>query len=801
VTRRSSLTLLVGVVLLAPHPCEAQGEQAAHIVDSIAAVGARRNDRRQVIQTSGLVPGRSFSYRDVQRAIRDLYATGEYDGVQVHEQMVAGRRVLVLTVHERPLLVRWSLRGVAHVPESKLRAKAHLAEGRPLDPAGLVRAAGHLDSVYRADGYYLVRVRTLRVYDTDSTHVRVTFDIDEGHRVAIARVDVEGTKRFRAAELLGAMKTKPEGFWWFRSGEYDDDKLREDVLDRLPKFYGDHGYVDFRVLSDTLIVNDTTGKARLVLRVSEGEPRRVGTFEIVGNRRFSTEELERLYPFAGAARTGLLGRPTTEGVPYFDQGKWDFATRAVQTLYVNNGYIYVALRPDVVRRTERDGKPVVDLRWMLTEGQPATVNRVEIVGNELTRDRVIRDAITMLPGDVFRQDALVRSYQNISNLGFFDQPLPFPETRPANDQGDVDIIFRVTEKHTGQVNFGASLGQGTGIGGFVGLEEPNLFGQGKRGRFQVQLGQNLNQVDLSYTDPAIRESRISGTVDLHDTRVIYVISNLGSLRTRGGSLQLGFPAFGDRYSRMGLSYALEVQTFTGTSADTAFAFVFGCNSCLRSTVGATLSRDTRIDLPFPSAGTFHQISIAQSGGPLGGTGDFQRVDLQGHWYATLATLGAAKVGGMKFVLGLSARSGLVFGNAPFFNQLFAMGGTQFGIPLRGYDEFSITPRGFDPATAGGIANPRAFGKAFLAMTGEVGVRISGAFYLSTFYDAGNVWANAADYNPTRLLRGAGVGLNMVSPVGPVGVALAYGFDRRDASGRPAPGWKVHFIIGTLFNQQ
>jgi outer membrane protein insertion porin family len=801
VKHRFPLTILVGVVLLAPRPCEAQGEQAARPVDSIVVVGAGRDDRQEVIQTSGFVTGRSLSYRDVQRAIRALYASGQYDDAQVHEQTVAGRRLLILTLHERPLLVRWSLRGIAHVPESKLRAKTHLAEGRPLDPAAVVRAVAHIDSVYRAEGYYLARVRTLRVYDTDSTHVRVTFDIDEGHRVAIARVDIEGNKRFRAAELVGHMKTKPEGFWWFRSGEYDDDKLREDVLDRLPRFYGDHGYVDFQVLHDTLIVNDTTGKARLVMRVSEGEPRRVGTFEIAGNRRFSTDELERFYPFAREGSTGLLGRPTTQGALYFDQEKWEAATRAVQMLYFNNGYIYMSLRPDVIRRAERDGKPVVDLRWVLTEGQPATVSRVEIVGNELTRERVIRDAITLLPGDVFRQDALVRSYQNIANLGFFEQPLPFPETRPANDQGDVDIIFRVTEKHTGQVNFGASLGQGTGIGGFVGLEEPNLFGQGKRGRFQVQLGQNLNQVDLSYTDPAIHESRISGTLGLHDTRVIYVISNLGTLRTRGGSLQLGFPVFGDRYSRMTLSYALDNQTFTGTSSDTAFAFVFGCNNCLRSTVGATLSRDTRIDLPFPSAGTFHQIGIAQSGGPLGGAGDFQRVDLQGHWYATLARLGPGRTGGMKVVLGLSARSGLVFGDAPFFNQLFAMGGTQFGIPLRGYDEFSITPRGFDPTTGSGIANPRAFGKAFLAMTGEVGVRLSGAFYLSTFVDAGNVWANAADYNPTRLLRGAGVGLNMVSPVGPLGVALAYGFDRRDASGQPAPGWKVHFIIGTLFNQQ
>src|SRR3989454_371303 len=226
------------------------------------------------------------------------------------------------------------------------------------------------------------------------------------------------------------MKTRPEGFWWFRSGEYDDEKLRADLQERLPRFYGDRGYVDFQVLDDTLVVDDTTGKATLVVRVSEGEPYRVGTFEIVGNRRFSTEDLQQLFPFKGETRTGLLGLGGVHhGPAYFDQQKWDDATQQMRTLYYNNGYIYMQPRADVIRRTAADGKPVVDLRWVINEGQPAIVNKIEIVGNDVTHERVIREAIILLPGDVFRQDALLRSYQNISNLGFFQQPLPFPDTR------------------------------------------------------------------------------------------------------------------------------------------------------------------------------------------------------------------------------------------------------------------------------------------------------------------------------------------------------------------------------------
>ncbi len=494
----------------------------------------------------------------------------------------------------------------------------------------------------------------------------------------------------------------------------------------------------------------------------------------------------------------MLGLGGKRHIAFFDDQQWQDATRKLQTLYYNNGYIYVNVRNDVLRRTAPDGKPVVDLRWVITEGQPAIVNHVEIRGNDVTHDRVIREAIVMVPGDVFRQDALIASYQRVSNLGFFNQPMPFPDTKPANDQGDIDVVFRVSEKRTGNINFGASVGQGTGVGGFLGLDEPNLFGQGKRGRFQWQFGKNINDFDVSFTDPAVHESRISATIGVHNTRVRYIIADVGRLRRRGASLQFGFPVFGDNYTRLFLSYGIDQQSFTGSSTNLAFSSAFRCNDCVRSTVGASLMRDTRIDLPFPTAGTMVQLGLSQSGGLLGGSGNFQRVDVEGHFYAPIGTIGNPATSNVKFVLGFSTRSGFVFGNSPFFEQLFTLGGTQFFIPLRGYDEASITPFGYDPNASANGASPNAFGKAFFSMTGELGMRLSQMLYLSTFFDAGNVWSRPAQFDPTRLFRGAGIGAAVISPLGPLGIDYAYGFDRVDIFGRPKPGWKLHFKLGNFF---
>jgi outer membrane protein insertion porin family len=422
-----------------------------------------------------------------------------------------------------------------------------------------------------------------------------------------------------------------------------------------------------------------------------------------------------------------------------------------------------------------------------------------IVGNDVTHERVIREAIVLFPGQVFNRDALVRSYQNISNIGFFQQPLAPPNVETASNGVDVDITFRVEERRTGNINFGASLGQGTGVGGFLGLEEPNLFGRGKRGRLQWQFGTNINDFTLSYTDPAIRESRISGTISVYDSRQRFTVRDLGRRRQTGGSIQLGFPFFGSRYTRLFGSYGLQRIRYSEGSTDIQERFI--CNNCVRSTLGATLLRDTRVGLPFATGGAQTSIAGELNGGFLGGTGDYRKVDVEGRWYAPLGTLGGGDQfgGGVQFVLGFTAKSGFIFGDASnFFTELYSLGGVQFGVPLRGYDEFAITPNGFDPQAGGTNANPEAFGKSFATFTVEAGARISQSLYANLFLDAGNVYRTARQWDPTRLYRGAGVGVALVSPLGPIGLDFAYGFDRVDTAGEPNPGWQLHFKVGNFF---
>ena len=140
----------------------------------------------------------------------------------------------------------------------------------------------------------------------------------------------------------------------------------------------------------------------------------------------------------------------------------------------------------------------------------------------------------------------------------------------------------------------------------------------------------------------------------------------------------------------------------------------------------------------------------------------------------------------------------IFPAAFFFSQQFALGGVQFGEPLRGYGEFCITPGGVRGGSGQCSAQRASFGSAYFSSTAEFGVRFNQMFYVNLFYDAGNVWNKPREFDPTRLYRGAGIGLSTITPLGPLGLDYAYGFDRVDAQGRPRPGWQLHFRLGQFF---
>lgn len=789
------LLVLAPVLALSPPPVEAQNlPQVA--VDSVVVVGNRIFQTAPLLGTIGIFAGDTVSYREVQAAEKRLWQTGRLNDVRVMgSESPEGRVTLTFHVEEYPIILRQSAVGLERMNPDDVWEHIGLTQGIPYTPQLFVSARTFIREQLAEEGIPFVLVeQELVPIEGSEGNVELVLHVTEGQRVTIADVAFNGNDRFQDSELRGAMGSRAEGFFWFRSGAFREDVLEEDLQTRLPEFYSARGYLDFEILGDTLIIDPSTGKARLEVDVSEGQQYMVAGFEIEGNREFPTEELEQYYQ---PARTGLLQSIGLSGGgdrgTVFNQSEFQDATDQVSNLYSNAGYLYSRVSPEIERLStdSEDETPSVALRWVISEGQPAYIRRISIQGNDFTHDRVIRERIQLLPGDVYSQDRLMRSYQAISGLGFFEAPLPFPEIQPDPETGDIDVTFAVEERQTGSVNFGTTLGGATGLAGFVGYDQPNLFGQAKVGSFRWDFGRYQNNLTLQYTDPSINLSRVSGTISLFNARDRFFSFSSGRRQVLGASTQIGIPVRGSLFTRIFAGYSISRTKYNleGGVSDTS---LFGRPPGVQSQLSLGIARNT-LDHPlFPSVGSELRWTTEFNGGLLGGDGDFTKHTAEGSWWIPVGRLGGDTPGSqpMLIALGLRARGGLITGNASAFPfERFWLGGVQFGEPLRGYEETTLTPIGFVERGDRSVQDVRRLGDTFLVISAEYALRLNSNISVSAFYDAGGIWRHPNEVDPTRLFRGAGIGLDLVTPFGPFGLDYAYGFDKL------VPGWQFHFRMG------
>ncbi|MEP6550833.1 MAG: outer membrane protein assembly factor BamA, partial [Gemmatimonadales bacterium] len=606
--------------------------------ESIVVTGSTRSDTAAVRATAGLSTGTQLNVHDLQTGIKALYATGQFDDIQIVCRLspATSKASLVIQVKERPILTAYKVIGADRVAPKDVREKLAFPTGGPVDPGKIAKAIASVDSLYESKGYYLASVKPESTL-TDGK-LSINFNIDEGRRLAISGIRINGNTRVSDEDIVSAMDTKPEGFLWMRNGELDDAKYAQDLSEKIPQLYAGRGYIDMRILKDTLIVDRAKGKGLIDITVSEGPRYKVGNFEVIGNRRFSSAQISVFYPFGKNQQTtitqkatSLIRRSYVNPPNTFDESKWDDAQQKLMEAYNDEGYIYASIRPVTERVPSNDSVRTVNLRWEIDERSPAIINRIEISGNDYTHESCIREQIVLAPGQVFNRNYLIRSYQNIGNLNFFETPMTAPETRPSGEQGDVDIVFNVKEKRTGNVNFGASMGQGTGLGGFIGLDQPNLLGRCKRAQLQWQFGRYINDFNATYSDPNIRQTRVSGSFTAYHSRSRYTVADLGGIIRTGGQIQLGFPVPQSIYTRLFVSYGGEKVNYTSDGLLSTVAQA--CKNCFRSTLGFTATHDTRTGLPFPADGGIQSFNAQFNGGPLGGTVSFQRYTTELRSYA------------------------------------------------------------------------------------------------------------------------------------------------------------------------
>ncbi|MDX1622775.1 MAG: outer membrane protein assembly factor BamA [Gemmatimonadota bacterium] len=765
--RAALLALAIGV---AAAPLSAQQPRAPRILD-VEVEGTSTLDPARVAALSGLPDEERLTPRAMQSAIRSLWDTNLFDDVAVTSRPAPAQDgvIAVITVEEAPVVTAIRLRGIEQVDEDDVRDRLAIRPGDRLLEHRLHQATMEVERLYREEGFHTadVAIEPARP-GADSTAMVVR--VREGRELAVESIEFHGNEAFDDGELRDAVATEQEGFWFFwKDGEFDEEEWRADLNRRLPEFYGAHGYLDMRVVDDSVAVLPRKGKLRLFATVEEGPRYHVGEVALEGNSRFSRSDLMELV----GLRPGEV----------FDASVVQRTREELLNLYADDGYIYAQVRPVTETRSDTT---IVDLTWRIQEGDPAHVRHVTIEGNTVTHESVIRRQIFVTPGERFRRSDIRNSLLSLEGLGFFE-PGIVPSTKVVEDgTGDVDLTFEVQEKRTGSLTLGAAIGGGTGLSGFLGYEQPNLFGQAKSGQVRWEFGSRNNNLELGYTEPIFLDTKTSASFSFFDIDRRFINTSFRQ-DAIGGNVRFGTPLPWDDATRFFYGYRWQRIDLDAVGDDDRFGDEYPRTE---SSLNFGLVRDTRLPRRHPIQGARHSLDVDLAGGPLGGTIGFRKYEVESSWFAP--TFSERTVLNLRFQVGGIDATGFV----PLTEQ-FLLGGVQFPAEgLRGYEDNCVGVRNVGAPITVNCSEDR--GNAFVLLTAEHFFKITDTVYASVFYDAGDVFREFRDVTFADLKRGAGVGVQIDLPgFGPLGLDYAYGFDQLDRDGQPDPGWRLHFKFGNL----
>ncbi|MGH7819447.1 MAG: outer membrane protein assembly factor BamA [Candidatus Binatia bacterium] len=682
--------------------------------------------------------------------VRSIFALGFFDDVQVRTEEFEGGVRVIFVVVERPLLREVSFEGNAELKTEELREKAAIRVGVLYNPVEVQKAEEAIRQKYEDEGFFGVQI-TPRTERTPEGDLRVVFRIEEGPKLHIDRIVVEGNSALTAGQIKDVMQTRERLYWIFPFSTVQR-RVFDDDVDRILQLYADHGFIQARVESTEIVPDLARKKVTLRVRVVEGPQFRTGTITITGNEIFSTEEIRKLVKLQEG------------GV--FNRGALRNSVRAIVDRYSELG----RARAEVDPRTVNDLVNLkVDVTIAITEGGPVYVERINISGNTKSSEKVLRRELRVAEGELFTFQKLVRSRQRLFNLGYFDEVNVNTEQGTTPDKIVVNID--VKERATGIFSIGAGYSSIDSLFATLDVSQRNLFGRGQEVFLRFRIGAQSRLGLVGFTEPYLFDIPLRAGFDIYDREREYDDFTEERL---GGDLRASYPL--TEFLTLSGVYRLEEVEISSVSADASEDLKKEEGKKLNSVIEFTLARDTRDNIFEPTKGSRNSVEFVFAG--LGGDTQFYKVIAETSWFVPLPVF--------NLVWAVRGRFGMAEGwggqEVPIFERFFLGGATT----LRGQRTRSVAPKDAAGETIGGDKE--------LLFSTELLIPVFPRFRLALFFDAGNAYGFGTDFDPTNLRLGAGVGLRFFSPLGPLRLDLGYNLDRE-------PGEKefqVHFTVGSPF---
>jgi outer membrane protein insertion porin family len=766
--RRPTTSFLVAIALAlvsgASLHGQAPSQQGPPIIRSIEIqyVGPQTISKERVAAQIRTKAGEPYSESLAEQDIRTLYATGAVQNVRIFAEPEGNDVKVIVVLQTRSHVNEIEIVGAERVSAKKLRKNIDLKINKPLNEEELEKGRQKIIDIYQAKGFTNIDVKFH--VDTDEARgtSRVVYTITEGPKGTISAVHFEGNTKFSDRILRKQMKTKGRTLYSFidKSGRLDETQLEQDV-NSVREWYQDHGYIDVEVKE--VRRDRTKGKMTIVVVLAEGVQYHVGKLTITGTKVAPEKKVRALLKM----KEGSVYSPK--------QIRED--SKKIADAYGSGGYVDLQVTPQGVPA----GQSTVDVKYTIEEGNPSFVQRINIVGNTRTKDKVIRREVLIAPGDIFNSVRVETTKKRLDNLGYFSKVETYPEDTGVT--GRKDLIVQVEEKRTGSLNFGAGFSTVDNLVGFVEMSQgnfdllnwPNFTGAGQKFRFRIQYGTSRKDVILSLTEPYFLDRRLSLGGNLFYNEADY-LSSIYSQRNYGFSLEARKPI--GTFTSASLGYALTRTELFNIAPQASSALLLEAGSRTKSQITGGLIFDTR-DNPFLSRrGTRVSFSPYVAGGFLGGETQIYGFSLEAAQFFHLWKDTILQFQGAIATVDTWGNGGTI----QIYDKLFLGGAND----IRGFNFHDVSPRDITGEPLGG--------RSLARFTAEYTIPIIEKARAAIFYDTGFVNAPSWDFNSNHLVSDVGVGLRLDLPIGPIRIDYAIPL-QKDVYGGSG---KFNFNVGYQF---
>ncbi len=653
-----------------------------------------------------------------------------------------GGIILIYTVATKHKLRRIEIIGAEKMRNRKVRKKSGLEIGQFADDSSFAQAATKIKEAYRDFWYPYAQVNWETEINDELGTVDVLFRIDEGPKMGIKKIVFNGNDIIEDKTLRKVMQQKQKKWYSFLTGtgKYKPENVDVDVF-ALKSFYMNEGFLDVSV-SDPVLDDSIPKKSRMIFTIVEGQRYRVGKISVSGMKIYTEEELRR----GIRLRTGDIAA-------YRDA---EAGSESLRAFYGNRGYINTRVRPVFDADSE---KGTVDIRYEITEGSIGYINKVNIMGNERTMDKVIRRELVIYPGDKYNRSRVKTSENRLRNLNYFEVVSATPQPTGMDDQYDLNIQLK--EKPTGQFSAGVGFSSVDSLVGYIELSQGNFdyktwppIGAGQKFKLRLQLGSERNDVDISFVEPWFLDRKLSFGIDLFHREARY-FSDEYDQKNNGMRFSLGKPL--SRFTRGTVAYTLEQFDVYDVQETASDAIRAEEGKRLKSGLNFVWSRDTRDRFFNPTRGNKTIVSPYVAGGPLGAETDIFGAKIRSGQYWPL-------FGGTVLNLRGQIESVDCYGDSefvPIFDRLF-LGGPN---TLRGYEYRDVGPKDDTGEPVGG----RSSVYATLEYTWPIWNKVRGA----AFYDWGVVNPDFLDFDPSSFNDDWGIGIRLDLPGLPLHLDYAW----------------------------